>query len=982
MARGSAKGGQSWIVVGLRCLPALLLPFLVGVLHPQGISSGLSLVFLAAAIGTVIAAAVPYLYVSLVATALMAMLLLCTAFLQELGPEDATHAGGAGQGQGQEHLQGDHPNGPLTVLPHIDPMKLFGYKRGIDRTGQHEGAQPPQHDENAAAQDDGPTRAPKPMGIGNAADKISALRWRPQPTANEASTDLKTMSVVLPCAFEGEFAEKTVNAIWENSRHERIKEILVVDDGSSPPLKTFMSPRLLAGGPDVAPMRIIRHEKTKGLIGAKKSGGDAAVGDVIVFLDCHISPRVGWEEAFFKQMTRAGDHRTVVVPTITSLDPDTWTELKNGANGKVCYVLWNSDFTWLSRPGRDAPLMSGGLLGISRKWWQETEGYDEHMVAWGGENIDQSLRIWLCGGRIEVAEGAYIAHMWRDPNNPKTRLRYPIPTKDVMRNKARASKAWFGEFIDKVFSFPEYEAFARKGEPLGDMSNFDRLRNKLQCKPFSHYINRFSYVYLDSGLIPEKIFQIREKTTGLCLERTSEINGPHSVVLLPCGGGKGGGRVPEMQIWHRALRDPFKSGKPCCGGLMNWNFLQCMDATSVGSKLRTFDCEIQGGSQNQRFMLDPEGSGNLFWRQHSTMMGFGGVDGEGCVGFPKVPLGEATFIPTPGICNTEVDPVGTGTLESADGESVPEKFRLRSPQGDLCASSNVVIDTQDSSASILGFVRCAANDKSQILTAQRASTGFRIIVGEKGSLCLDAAAGSGILVYPCYDATMTNHNQMWQVKNGHLIWSPPPGRNGRGKDLCADSRTVASKSGHAPGEFGLGTCTPKKGQRIRKEGDEDGTFILRDIDQNLCVSAMAGGEKLGLLPCYEGHRWRDRGGQLEHVKTGKCLDAGPDESHPLLYACHLHPSRKQKFNLIFEPGWIQMEGMWGDNGRRRWFEKCLDSLPVDPINAVVQHCDQTAAQGVFWEAINEEIPLERTLWENAEKPPPGSPTLGGPAAPP
>ena len=70
--------------------------------------------------------------------------------------------------------------------------------------------------------------------------------------------------------------------------------------------------------------------------------------------------------------------------------------------------------------GRDAPLMSGGLLALSRRWWEETGGYDTKMVAWGGENIDQSLRSWLCGGRIEVADGAFVAHMWRDPKNPKT----------------------------------------------------------------------------------------------------------------------------------------------------------------------------------------------------------------------------------------------------------------------------------------------------------------------------------------------------------------------------------------------------------------------------------------------------------------------------------------------------------------------------------------------------------------------------------
>lgn len=38
-----------------------------------------------------------------------------------------------------------------------------------------------------------------------------------------------------------------------------------------------------------------------GLIAAKKSGGDAALGDVIVFFDCHVKPRDGWDEAFLKR---------------------------------------------------------------------------------------------------------------------------------------------------------------------------------------------------------------------------------------------------------------------------------------------------------------------------------------------------------------------------------------------------------------------------------------------------------------------------------------------------------------------------------------------------------------------------------------------------------------------------------------------------------------------------------------------------------
>ena len=33
------------------------------------------------------------------------------------------------------------------------------------------------------------------------------------------------------------------------------------------------------------------------------------------------------------------------------------------------------------------------------------------MRAWGGENIDQSLRTWLCGGEIVYAEGSRVAFL-------------------------------------------------------------------------------------------------------------------------------------------------------------------------------------------------------------------------------------------------------------------------------------------------------------------------------------------------------------------------------------------------------------------------------------------------------------------------------------------------------------------------------------------------------------------------------------------
>lgn len=804
-------------------------------------------------------------------------------------------------------------------------------------------------------------------------DQVASLRGRAASFGQSSSglVPLETFSVVLPCAYEGNYAVKTVEALWENTQHHRLLEILVVDDGSQPPLRTQFPAELLAGTPGRAPVRIIRHERTLGLIAAKKTGGDAARGDVIVFFDCHISPRRGWEEAFIKQMKRAGDHRTVVVPTITSLDPDTWKEIDNGAQGKVCYVLWNADFTWLTNPGRDVPLMSGGLLALSRRWWEETGGYDNRMVAWGGENIDQSIRVWLCGGRIEVADGAYVAHMWRDPKNPKTQLRYPIPTKDVMRNKARAVQAWFGAFSEKVMTFPEYEQFTKQHESWGDMSDFDALKSKLQCRPFTSYLSRFSYVYFDSGLIPSEVFQIREASSNRCLQRDPRDTQPHGVILAPCSGGEGGGSASELQLWHAGNRDHKKPGKACCSGLMNWNFLQCLDAQAVGGRIKTFECEISGTAANQFFSVPSDGQ--LFWRPASS-----GQSGEGCVAPAEPRLADARYV-SPVQCQSRVEATSGATF------SPPGDFRIRgppmaqAPEG-TCATA-AASETADSLTGFsLAFMPCRKDEPNQVFHAKPMMHGFQIVVGSTKS-CLDAASGTQLLVYPCYEASAGNANQVWQLRSGRLQWERLGGSPSEG--FCIDQKPIEkAEEQHRPGDFTLQICAPKAGQVLRREDVRgDGTFLLRDRDAGTCLAASSDGV-IGLGACDSHQRWRelvDRE-QVQHVKTGLCIDGG-DDKRPVLYACHQpRAMQKQRFEIVDTPGWVRMKPMWGDNGRRRWFEKCLDWKLVKPTDLSLKDCAAARHLGLHWERWNAFVPLERKLWEQAEKP--TGPVLGGDAEPP
>lgn len=51
-----------------------------------------------------------------------------------------------------------------------------------------------------------------------------------------------------------------------------------------------------------------------------------------------------------------------------------------------------------------SPAMAGGLFSIDRKYFFEIGSYDKMMKIWGGDNLEMSFRIWMCGGRIEIGK--------------------------------------------------------------------------------------------------------------------------------------------------------------------------------------------------------------------------------------------------------------------------------------------------------------------------------------------------------------------------------------------------------------------------------------------------------------------------------------------------------------------------------------------------------------------------------------------------
>ncbi|KAB0391526.1 hypothetical protein E2I00_001814 [Balaenoptera physalus] len=263
---------------------------------------------------------------------------------------------------------------------------------------------------------------------------------------------------------------RSVHSVLNRSPPHLIKEILLVDDFST---KDYLKDNLDKYMSQFPKVRILHLKERHGLIRARLAGAQNATGDVLTFLDSH----------------------KVACPVIEVInDKDmSYMTVDNFQRG---IFVWPMNFGWRTIPPDvvaknkiketdiiRCPVMAGGLFSIDKNYFFELGTYDPGLDVWGGENMELSFKVWMCGGEIEIIPCSRVGHIFRNDNPysfPKDRM------KTVERNLVRVAEVWLDEYRELFYGHGDH--LIDQGLDVGNLTQQRELRKKLKCKSFKWYL--------------------------------------------------------------------------------------------------------------------------------------------------------------------------------------------------------------------------------------------------------------------------------------------------------------------------------------------------------------------------------------------------------------------------------------------------------------------------------------------------------------
>ncbi|XP_054723563.1 polypeptide N-acetylgalactosaminyltransferase 14-like [Uloborus diversus] len=373
------------------------------------------------------------------------------------------------------------------------------------------------------------------------------------PSCREKLPDVPhDFSVSVIISFHNEARSALLRAIISilNRSPQLLKEIILIDDFSD-------DENDVLGLANLPKVKVYRNTRREGLARSRMFGVEKSTGSHVVFLDSHCEVNFGWLASL---LSIAAKHpRALVSPIIDLIDADTFDykasgEYKGGFN-------WNLRFQWQPRAENEelkrneivdffkSPVIPGGLFLVQKSWFEELGGFDKGLEIWGAENIEVSIKAWLCGGEVLTVPCSRVGHVFRE------RHPYSFPPNGslsiYLKNSRRIAETWLDEY---KYQFYETEPQAKNINLEIDKSA-SVIKQRLKCKPFHWFLDN---VYPELKPISKDALALGQlQQEKMCLQSQAKGNNKALLMLALCDYNK-----PEQE-WHFAASGELLQNQSC-----------------------------------------------------------------------------------------------------------------------------------------------------------------------------------------------------------------------------------------------------------------------------------------------------------------------------------------------------------------------------------------------------------------------------------
>lgn len=224
------------------------------------------------------------------------------------------------------------------------------------------------------------------------------------------------ISAIVISKQEGENLRLTIAELQRTL--PRDSQLIVVDDGSTDGSADFLDD-------PAAPAELIRANGL-GVAGARNLGVAGATGDVLIFVDAHMTLPQDWWLPLV-ELLRNG-RVAAAAPCVSDV---TQTHRK-GFGLRLTGPQLNS--SWLSRTSNDphpVPILPGCALAIRREIFHAAGGFDSGMIRSQGIDNEFCMRLWLLGYECWIDPRVEVVHLFRNAHP------YEIDWTGVLHNRLR-----------------------------------------------------------------------------------------------------------------------------------------------------------------------------------------------------------------------------------------------------------------------------------------------------------------------------------------------------------------------------------------------------------------------------------------------------------------------------------------------------------------------------------------------------------------